>query len=63
MLGLVAIRSGNKGVKMNEVRFRFHLAVIEFYFSIMSLLYEKCNKHIDKAEKILEELDRRKHGR
>lgn len=48
---------------MNEVRFRFHLAVIEFYFSIMNLLHEKCNEHIDKAEKILEELDRRKHGR
>lgn len=48
---------------MNEVRFRFHLAVIEFYFSIMSLLHGKCNEHIAKAEKILEELDRREHGR
>lgn len=44
---------------MNEVRFRFHLAVIKFYFSIMNLLYEKCNEHIAKAEKILEELERR----
>jgi hypothetical protein len=46
---------------MNEVRFRFHLAVIKFYFSIMNLLHEKCNEHIAKAEKILEELERREY--
>lgn len=43
---------------MNEVRFRFHLAIIKFYFSIMTLLYEKCNEHSVKAEKILEGLKR-----
>ena len=43
---------------MNEVRFRFHLAVIKFYVSIMNLLSEKCNKHNIKAEKILDELER-----
>lgn len=43
---------------MNEVRFEFHLAVIKFYFSIMSLLYEKCNEHVTKAEKNLDELER-----
>lgn len=48
---------------MNEVRFEFHLAVIKFYFSIMSLLHEKCNEHIAKAEKILEELERRENGK
>lgn len=44
---------------MNEVRFEFHLAVIKFYFSIMSLLHEKCNEYIAKAKKILKELERR----
>lgn len=29
---------------MNEVRFRFHLAVTKFYLSIMNLLSEKCNE-------------------
>ena len=48
---------------MNEVRFEFHLAVIKFYFSIMNLLYEKCNEHVAKAEKILEELERMEYGR
>lgn len=43
---------------MREVRFRFHLAIIKFYFSIMTLLYEKCNEHSAKAEKIIEELKR-----
>lgn len=43
---------------MNEVRFRFHLAVIKFYIAIMNLLLEKCNKHNIKAEKILDELER-----
>lgn len=43
---------------MNEVRFRFHLAVTKFYLSIMNLLSEKCNEHNIKAEKILEELER-----
>ena len=43
---------------MNEVRFRFHLAVIKFYFLIISLLHEKCNENIAKAEKILGELER-----
>ena len=46
------------GIKMNEVRFRFHLAVIKFYVSIMNLLSQKCDKHNIKAEKILEELER-----
>lgn len=43
---------------MNVVRFRFHSAVIKFYSSILNLLYEKCNEHITKAEKILNELER-----
>ena len=43
---------------MNEVRFRFHLAVIKFYVSIMNLLSEKCNKNNIKAEKILDDLER-----
>ena len=43
---------------MNEVRFRFHLAVIKFYVLIMNLLSEKCNKHNIKAEKILDDLER-----
>lgn len=43
---------------MNEVRVRFHLVVMKFYFSIMKLLCECCNEHIDKAEKILDELKR-----
>lgn len=43
---------------MNEVRIKFHHAVIEFYFSIIDLLYEKCNEHIAKVKKILEELER-----
>lgn len=40
-----------RGGEMNEVRFRFHL-------SIMNLLSEKCNEHIAKADKILKELER-----
>lgn len=48
---------------MNKVRFEFHLAVIKFYFSIRNLLYERCCEHIIKAEKILEELERREYGR
>ena len=43
---------------MNEVRLEFHFAVIKFYYSIMNLLYEKCNKHNAKAEKILDDLER-----
>lgn len=43
---------------MNEVRFQFHLLIVKFYFSIMNLLYEKCNEHIAKADKILKELER-----
>lgn len=43
---------------MDEVRFKFHLAVTKFYLSIMNLLSEKCNEHNIKAEKILEELER-----
>lgn len=43
---------------MNKVRFDFHLAVIKFYYSIMDSLSGKCNEHIAKAEKILEELER-----
>lgn len=43
---------------MNEVRFRFHLAVMKFYVSIMNLLSEKCDEHNTKAEKILDELER-----
>lgn len=43
---------------MNEVRFRFHLAVIKFYVSIMNLLSKKCDEHNIKAEKILDELER-----
>lgn len=43
---------------MNKVRFRFHSAAVKFYSSIINLLYEKCNEHITKAEKILEELER-----
>lgn len=43
---------------MNEVRFRFHLLVIYFIFHIIDLLYEKCNEHIAKAKKILEESER-----
>lgn len=46
------------GGEMNEVRFRFHLAVTKFYLSIMNLLSEKCNEHNIKAEKILKELER-----
>lgn len=46
---------------MNEVRFKFHLTVIKFYFSIMSLLHEKCNEHIAKAEKILAGLERKEY--
>ena len=45
-------------MNINEVRFRFHLAVIKFYVSIMNLLSEKCNKHNIKAEKILDDLER-----
>ena len=45
-------------MNMNEVRLEFHFAVIKFYYSIMNLLYEKCNEHIAKAEKILEDLER-----
>ena len=48
----------NRGKKMNEVRFRFHSAVVKFYSSIINLLYEKCNEHITKAEKILDELEK-----
>ena len=47
---------------MNKVRFRFHSVAVKFYSSIMNLLmnllYEKCNEHIAKAEKILEDLER-----
>ena len=43
---------------MNKVRFEFHFMVVKFYSSIMNLLYEKGNAHIDKAEKILDELER-----
>lgn len=43
---------------MNEVRFDFHFALVKFYFSIMNLLYEKCNEHIAKAVKILGEVKR-----
>lgn len=43
---------------MNEVRFKFHLAVTKFYVSIMNLLSEKCDEHNAKAEKILDELER-----
>lgn len=43
---------------MKEVKFMFHLEVIAFYFSIIDLLSEKCNKHIDKAKKILGESER-----
>lgn len=43
---------------MNEVRFRFHLAVTKFYILIRDLLSEKCDEHIAKAEKILKELER-----
>lgn len=45
-------------LKMNEVRFKFHLAVTKFYLSIMDLLSKKCNEHNIKAEKILGELER-----
>lgn len=45
-------------MSMNEVRFRFHLAVIKFYVSIMNLLSKKCDEHNIKAEKILDELER-----
>lgn len=45
-------------MNMNEVRFRFHLAVMKFYVSIMNLLSEKCDEHNAKAEKILDELER-----
>lgn len=48
---------------MNKVRFRFHLAVIKFYVSIINLLSEKCKKHNIRAEKILEELERIEYGR
>lgn len=44
--------------KMNEIRFRFHLAVIKFYVAIMNLLSAKCDEHNIKCEKILEELER-----
>lgn len=53
---LKELRGG--GGEMNEVRFRFHLAVTKFYLSIMDLLSEKCNEHIAKADKILKELER-----
>lgn len=43
---------------MNEARFRFHLAVMRFYISIMNLLSQKCDEHNIKAEKILDELER-----
>ena len=43
---------------MNKVRFEFHFMIVKFYSLIMNLLYEKVNKHIDKAEKILDELER-----
>lgn len=43
---------------MNEVRFRFYLAVMKFYVSIINLLSEKCDEHNAKAEKILDELER-----
>ena len=43
---------------MNEVRFRFHLAVMKFYVLIMNLLSQKCDKHNIKAEKILADLER-----
>ena len=43
---------------MNEVRFRFHLAVMKFYVSIMNLLSQKCTEHNIKAEKILADLER-----
>lgn len=42
---------------MNEVRFKFHLAVIKFYISIIDLLLQKCAEHNIKAKKILEELE------
>lgn len=45
-------------LKMNEVRFQFHFLIVKFYFSVMSLLYEECNEHVTKAEKILDELER-----
>lgn len=43
---------------MNEVRFRFHLAVMKFYVAIMNLLSQKCTEHNIKAEKILADLER-----
>lgn len=55
---VASIRSRIGGIKMNEVRFRFHLLVIDFIFHIIDLLYEKCNEHIAKAKKILEESER-----
>lgn len=44
---------------MNTVRFKFHLAVVKFYISIMELLSEKCYKHNTKAEQILKESERK----
>ena len=43
---------------MNEVRRELQFAVIKFYYSIMNVLYEKCNKHNAKAERVLDELER-----
>lgn len=48
----------NRRYKMNEVRFQFHFLIVKFYSSIMDLLSEKCNEHIAKAEKILDEIER-----
>lgn len=45
-------------MNMNEVRFKFHLAVIKFYISIMNLLSQKRTEHNIEAEKILADLER-----
>lgn len=52
-------KQNRKGKKMNTVRFKFHLAVVKFYISIMELLSEKCYKHNTKAEQILKESERK----
>jgi hypothetical protein len=56
---MASIRSRIGRIKMNRVRFKFHLAVVKFYISIMELLSEKCYKHNAKAEQILKESERK----
>lgn len=56
---MASIRSKIGRIKMNRIRFKFHLSLVKFYISIMELLSEKCYKHNAKAEQILKESERK----